>query len=435
MIFKTDKQTRKDLNIFDSNNNDDSIFNYYNSTELTSSKVLFEDLFLYPTNDIKVLNDRKEVINFIHQNKLKYSFDDREINFIQIYLKSDINKWSSNYISRWKRKLFSSFEQSNDIYLVRKGCDILRNQLINLKNYFNSIDLKKAPSFFHEFSVSIEIFFNDEDLNISKINTFEELDKHFRFTYTNKVKRILSYLNYFDIYSSLASKLNNENFSLPHYKLDIDNYIQIDNFSHPLIQDPVKNSFEIEENKNLCFFTGANMAGKSTTLKSIALIVYLAHIGIPIPATKMSCSIFNGIFTTINIDDDINKGFSHYYSEVVRIKNVANHIKEQKNCLIIFDELFRGTNVKDAFDGSLLVMNAFSKLRNSSFLISSHIIELADKLTLNNHITFKCMETQLNNKKNKYTYKLIDGISKDRLGLKILNDEKIEEIINSINES
>jgi len=54
--------------------------------------------------------------------------------------------------------------------------------------------------------------------------------------------------------------------------------------------------------------------------------------------------------------DNMNRGYSHFYSEVRRVKEVAMKLKEKNRLLVIFDELFRGTNVKDAFDASLLII-------------------------------------------------------------------------------
>ena len=109
------------------------------------------------------------------------------------------------------------------------------------------------------------------------------------------------------------------------------------------------------------------MAGKSTFLKSVSLTVYLAHIGFPVPAKSCEISIFNGLFTTINLSDDIQQGYSHYYSEVKRIKDMALNLNSHKKLFIIFDELFRGTNVKDAYEASLLITKVFFEIKELTF--------------------------------------------------------------------
>jgi DNA mismatch repair ATPase MutS len=176
------------------------------------------------------------------------------------------------------------------------------------------------------------------------------------------------------------------------------------------------------------------MAGKSTFLKSVGLMIYLSHIGFPVPAKKLKTSVYNGIVTTINLSDNLNLGYSHFYSEVNRIKETILKIKEKEKLFIIFDELFRGTNVKDAFDASLLIIKSFAKIPNSTFFISTHITEVADKIKDISNIHFRFFDSKLINNVPTYAYKLENGISYERMGMYILKHEKIIEILDSITE-
>jgi DNA mismatch repair ATPase MutS len=171
------------------------------------------------------------------------------------------------------------------------------------------------------------------------------------------------------------------------------------------------------------------MAGKSTFLKSIGIAVYLAHTGFPVPAGYMETTVFNGLVTTINLSDDINRGYSHYYSEVKRVKDTALKILEKNNILVIFDELFRGTNVKDAYEATLEVINALSKIRDCLFLVSTHITEIADKFEDDGSIRYNYFDSHLQNDEPVYDYKLKKGISSERLGMKIIQNEKIIDIL------
>lgn len=171
------------------------------------------------------------------------------------------------------------------------------------------------------------------------------------------------------------------------------------------------------------------MAGKSTFLKAIGVCVYLSQLGFPVPAAYMETTTFNGLLTTINIEDNIDQGHSHFYSEVLRVKQVAEKVSQSKNVFVIFDELFRGTNVKDAYDASLAIITAFSKVRKCFFLVSTHIVEVANELKSIDHIDFKYMETLFDNGIPTYSYKLKNGITEERLGWWIVKNEKIVEII------
>jgi DNA mismatch repair ATPase MutS len=176
------------------------------------------------------------------------------------------------------------------------------------------------------------------------------------------------------------------------------------------------------------------MAGKSTFLKTMGLMVYLAHLGFPVPAKSLKTSIFDGLYTTINLSDNLNLGYSHFYSEVRRVKEVVGKLNTGKNLVVIFDELFRGTNVKDAYDGSLLIISSLAKVKRSLFFISSHILEVAEILDQNESIIFNCFESELVEKNTVYDFKLRNGVSKERIGMLIIQKENIIEMLENIAE-
>ena len=180
--------------------------------------------------------------------------------------------------------------------------------------------------------------------------------------------------------------------------------------------------------------TGPNMAGKSTYMKSVGIAVYLAHIGFPVPAGRMELSIFKGLSMTINLSDNISLGYSHYYSEVMRVKQVGEQIAALRDMVVIFDELFRGTNVKDAYDASLAVISAFAGLNRSMFVISTHILEVASHLEYREKIDFRFFEIENNDGRFYYTYRLKPGVSAERIGMYILNRERVVETINMAGE-
>lgn len=96
---------------------------------------------------------------------------------------------------------------------------------------------------------------------------------------------------------------------------------------------------------------------------------------------------------------------------------------------MIFDELFRGTNVKDAYDASFAVISSLAGLRRSMFMISTHIIEVAEELKSYDTIDFRCFEIRMEDREPCYTYRLHPGVSCERVGMYILNREKVVEMI------
>ena len=108
-----------------------------------------------------------------------------------------------------------------------------------------------------------------------------------------------------------------------------------------------------------------------------------------------------------------------------RVKAVADHIRNNGRLLVIFDELFRGTNVKDAYEGSLRVVQAFAALNKGFFIISTHIVEAAQELSTHPHIQFNYLPIQMVDGKPVFDYRLRQGITDDRIGLWILENEGV----------
>jgi DNA mismatch repair ATPase MutS len=97
----------------------------------------------------------------------------------------------------------------------------------------------------------------------------------------------------------------------------------------------------------------------------------------------------------------------------------------------MFDELFKGTNVKDAYDGTLAVTEAFSEYRDCLFIVSTHIIEVGEALKERPNIQFRYLPTIMDGARPRYTYQLQEGITEDRQGMMIIRNEKVLELINS----
>ena len=173
------------------------------------------------------------------------------------------------------------------------------------------------------------------------------------------------------------------------------------------------------------------MAGKSTLMKSFSIAVYLAHMGFPVAAKMMDFTVQEGMYTSINVSDNLVLGYSHFYAEVMRVKCVAEKVASGKRMFVVFDELFKGTNVKDAFDATVAVTEAFSNHHCCSYIISTHIIEAGHTLREQmNNLQFSYLPTEMKEGRPTYTYRLQEGVTDDRQGMIIINNERIVEILN-----
>jgi DNA mismatch repair ATPase MutS len=201
---------------------------------------------------------------------------------------------------------------------------------------------------------------------------------------------------------------------------------------HLLLEKPVSYDVQLNQEKNFIFLTGANMAGKSTLIKGLGLSVYLAHMGMGVPAEKMEMTLFDGILSNINVEDNIIKGESYFFNEVKRIRNTVTRINDGKRWLVLIDELFKGTNIQDAMKCSLAVITGLINMKNGLFILSTHLYEIGEELKKYPSISFKYFETKLEENELSFSYQLKDGISQDRMGYLILQKEGVIDLLNNI---
>lgn len=256
-------------------------------------------------------------------------------------------------------------------------------------------------------------------------------DRVFRFEERERILKMLHYIYLLDVYISVSQVAVEHAFAYPQVLPGSKNILKLKGVFHPFLSNPIGNTLNVDEESNVIFLTGANMAGKSTFMKTISIAVFLAHVGFPVPAESMEFTVYNGMFTTINLPDNLNMGYSHFYSEVLRLKKIAQQLENESRLYIVFDELFRGTNVKDAYDATLAVTEAFADVHDCTFIISTHIIEVASVLKEHcKNIRFVYLPTKMEGNRPIYTYRLAEGVTNDRHGMIIINNEKIIDIIN-----
>ncbi|MGN6418335.1 MAG: MutS-related protein, partial [Pseudobacter sp.] len=248
---------------------------------------------------------------------------------------------------------------------------------------------------------------------------------------SNDIKKVLDFISELDVNIAVSNVAKESGFTYARALPKQMNCLNAINLKHPCIENAIGNNIEMQEQNNVIFLTGANMAGKSTWMKSIGISIYLAHIGFPVAARSMEFSVREGIYSSINVADNIGLGYSHFYAEVVRVKTAADATAAGGHLLLMFDELFKGTNVKDAYDGTLAVTEAFSEYVNCLFIVSTHIIEVGEGLKGRNNIQFTYMPTIMKDGIPAYTYLLEKGITEDRQGMMIIRNEGILEMLES----
>ncbi|HLL42413.1 MAG TPA: hypothetical protein VK369_04705, partial [Segetibacter sp.] len=127
-----------------------------------------------------------------------------------------------------------------------------------------------------------------------------------------------------------------------------------------------------------------------------------------------------------------SRGESFFFNEVQRIKKTITKINDGRNWLILIDELFKGTNVQDAMKCSTTVIEGLRKMKNTLFILSTHLYEIGEGLRQYSNIKFNYFETRIEEGQLIFSYQLKEGISNDRLGYLILKREGVVNMLESL---
>ena len=437
MAFIIDRQTFDDLEIFNEKGKK-SVFHFFDKAISHGGKEYLRDMFKHPLSDFKEISERQESIHYIYRKGLSFNINKYVLSYIEYYLSLGNKPVRVSRFNAWHKALKYWLRPTNEYYLVQRGIKYVVEFLQELFSFVTGEVEQNVPYLLGKQMIFIADTIQNTQLRRiigfkvkKKIGAMgvERFDHIFRFCEYDRLNDILRIIYKWDAFQAVADTTAELGLVFP--KIMENNAIEITGLYHPFVRNAVTNDVRLDEDGNMFFLTGANMAGKSTFLKAFGVAVYLAHLGFPVAAASMRTGVFNGLFSTINLADNLDKGYSHFYNEVIRVKSVAKEINRTGNLVVIFDELFRGTNVKDAFDASLAIVSAFAKVKGSMFLVSTHIMEIAEQLRKFENIRFRYFHTAIEGKTPIYSYRLQDGVTKERLGMLIIENERIIEIIHA----
>ncbi|MDR3245525.1 MAG: hypothetical protein LBT50_03735 [Prevotellaceae bacterium] len=443
MAFIIDKQTLDDLNVFGKRGKE-SIYNMFNTTRTRGGAQILEEMFMYPLSDVEKINRRSGIIRYFQEHEISFPFRGELFDTIEHYLSNtDSRTRLTAEDDTLQRKLKGAMGADPDYEQLHKGVLAAIEIVNNLQSFIVEIRKNSGIEFYLDEVEEMEHLLNDAEIaplfaeKGAKKLPFAKtanLDALIRFKIHEKLRRLLFRIYNLDVYISVAVVAAKHNFAAAKALPGGRNTLKIEKMYHPEIKNAIANSLSVDRSNNVIFLTGANMAGKSTFMRTLGVTVFLAHIGFPVPAESMEFSALEGMFTTINLPDNLSRGYSHFYAEVLRVKKVAEQLGRSKNLLVIFDELFRGTNVKDAYDATVAITKAFASKQDCLFVVSTHIIEAGETLgAMCGNIHFVYFPTVMDGNIPRYTYKLTDGITGDRHGMMIINNEKVLDIIREKN--
>ena len=294
-----------------------------------------------------------------------------------------------NGLSANADKMRDTFRQYTSL-LKAIETETFTSQLLISKQAQIRLKDKKASQILKELSKAMDALDNRSNL-ISAIfgNGYFLTDIKHTYTieqwlenYKDKVEDWFEVVAFFDAYNSLGNyAFNHQEYIYPQI-VEKNEDTKVTQLGHPLLKSAkrVDNDFEIK-NKQFFIITGANMAGKSTFLRTVSLHIVMANVGLPVCATA---SVYSPVklITSMRTSDSLTDDSSYFFSELTRLKYIVDAIK-QDNYFIILDEILKGTNSTDKAIGSRKFVEKLVA-SHATGIIATHDLSLCE---IENHLS------------------------------------------------
>ncbi len=312
----------------------------------------------------------------------------------------------------------------------------IRKQTLVGSERFFTIELKEMES---------KILNAHEEANSLQLKLYGNLIENFK-RHTSLLLKVSEIVSVIDVLQGLAKSAIENKFVRP--DLNEDRKISIKDGRHPIVEFKnrddsfIPNDTVLDMDKNLIhIITGPNMAGKSTYMRQIALIVIMAQIGSFVPAKSCNIGIVDRIFTRIGASDNLSKGESTF---MVEMKEVANILKNATDkSLIILDEVGRGTSTFDGMSIAWAIVEYISENIGAKTVFATHYHELSKIEETYKNVSNLNIKVKKDGEEIIFLRKIVEGWTDNSYGVDVAKlagiDEKVtsraEEILKSLEKS
>ncbi|MGB0202974.1 MAG: DNA mismatch repair protein MutS [Acholeplasmataceae bacterium] len=258
-------------------------------------------------------------------------------------------------------------------------------------------------------------------------NLFHQIVSHIHTHYFNLLEAS-KLVAYFDVVFGLATYFRKNDYNKPVFNQN--RQIILKRARHPIVEKHTRyihNDIHLNDKHHMMLITGPNMSGKSTYMRMIAIIAYMAQCGLYVPAQEANLPVYDAIFTRLGASDDISKGMSTFMTEMVE----TNHALQvaSKDSLLLFDEIGRGTST---YDGMALAQGILEYIHDDiscHTLFSTHYHEMTQlehhlKGLENYHVAAKKQTNHMI-----FLHKVKPGKSDKSYGIAVASLAKIPEKI------
>ena len=306
-----------------------------------------------------------------------------------------------------------------------------KSSILRLKQQEIKSETEKASLIFKKYSKLLDALDQRNNLMIGAVGNglflrdlyqVHKIEKWIN-TYKNKVEAWFKVISFIDAQNSLANfAFNHPEFVFPEI-IKSGPVINATQLGHPLLNKAKRiNSDLLIDNEQFFIVTGANMAGKSTFLRTVSLHIVMANVGLPVCA-KSSQYFPVKLITSMRTNDSLSEESSYFFSELKRLKYIVDAIKKEPY-FIVLDEILKGTNSKDKAMGSRKFVEKLVK-SGSAGIIATHDLSLCDIEKIYPQIHNQYFDAKIKNEELFFDYKLKLGVCQNMNASFLLKKMKI----------
>jgi len=334
--MQADKTTINDLSIFH-HEEEQSVFHHINFTTTVGGKEWLRYLLAHPLTELSRIHQTQQLLQLIirHHTQWPSIITNGTVMVVEKYYDSPLAEMPhhANAINSNFYRITNAHDYSLVKYSVNHFIDFTKG----LQQIVDTFDSNENPAILQVIIDKIKLLTakpvirqmiqvdKQQKLSTENVLTFGYyLKRH----YKADALELVDIYSKLDAYYGLATACIKYGFSFPTIEKTTAPVVEAEDLYHLLLKEAVSYHVGLNQQQNFLFLTGANMAGKSTFIKAVGVAVYLAHIGMGVPAKSLRVSMFDGLLSNIQVEDNITRGESYFFNEVQRNKKTIQKIND-----------------------------------------------------------------------------------------------------------
>ncbi len=437
--MQNDKTTLKDLSIFPSDGSD-GVFGLIDRTSTQAGRDALRKHILQPPDTFENLEELQQTIKFWCNNLHLWPtvvLNGTIVMLEKFYEDADYVAAPSKGVAAMLVPILQKIFNKREYFIARFSLSHLSDFLKGCRALAAIADMDGVPPLLARelaaIKTELQHRLTEPIIAINERTSYTELSNlqhKARREMKNMVWRLIPIYARLDAWQSMARATVEHGWVFPELLPELPVTFEAKGIYHPLLKNPIPYDVSFSNGRNFLLLTGANMSGKTTFMRALGTGSLLAHLGMGVPAAKLRTGFMHGIVTNMHAEDSILKGESYFFAEVQRMKHIAAQLQQQRPHFALMDELFKGTNVHDAYECTKAVVEGLMNHPNHIMILSTHLYEVAQQFSNDPRILFSYFVTNMSSGNYTFTYELKDGISNDRIGYLILQQEGVIDMLN-----